>query len=230
MQPRNPSRDAPLQCHEDLAKENLMALALQRMPLARRGPLLGLIILMHAAFIYFVNNGLRIELPHLANPITLVDIAPEMTKQAEPIRSVAEPRIATPELTMPVPEVPPLDIAPEESVVTAAPIEPGTIADTGAAVDTSPSVDPRHPIGKPQYPPQSLRLGEEGLVRVNACVQPDGRLTDVALAASSGHALLDEAAVRHLSKPGIRFRPARHAGAAVSMCTTVPIRFDIRNR
>jgi protein TonB len=197
--------------------------------LAKRSPLLALIVLMHVGFIYLVNSGLRIQLPKLEGPITLVDLAPEITKPVERIRA-PEPEIATPVLEVPPPEVLPIETAPDDARVVAVPMESGAVADTGAAGDTAPSVDPRRPIGKPTYPPQSLRLNEEGLVRVSACVQPDGRLSEVALAATSGFPLLDDAAVRHLQKPGIRMKPGRRAGAPVAMCTTIPIRFDIRNR
>ena len=202
--------------------------ALRHSTLARRSPLIGFLVLMHAGFIYLVNGSLRIDLPHIADPITLVDIAPERTKPVVPIRSPAEPELAAPELTVPEPEILPIEIAADDAIAT--PIEPGAIADTGAPADTAVTVDPRRPIGKPPYPAQSIRLGEEGLVRISACVQPDGRLSGVELATSSGFQLLDDAAVRHLRKPFIRMKPAKRAGQAVASCTTIPIRFDIRNR
>jgi len=73
-------------------------------------------------------------------------------------------------------------------------------------------------------------MNQEGLVRVSVCVQPDGRVTDVALAESSGYRLLDEAALKHLRRHDVRLQPGTESGRPVEVCTTVPIRFDISNR
>jgi protein TonB len=206
-----------------------MAQVLHLPRVARRGPLLALIVLGHAVLVYYVNAGLRIELPVLIPDLQFVDIAPEPKAPAEPLKAPADPRIEPTEIEAVPLDVAPIDIAPEDApAIEAIAVD---VPDAGGAVaDTSPALDPRRPIGKPAYPPQSVRMGEEGLVRVHACVQPDGRLTGVALAAGSGYPLLDAAAVKHLSRPGVRLRPGTRNGVPVAMCTAVPIRFDIANR
>lgn len=45
------------------------------------------------------------------------------------------------------------------------------------------------------YPPEAVARGLEGEVRLLLTLAPDGRLTDALIAASSGHALLDQAAL-----------------------------------
>ena len=46
------------------------------------------------------------------------------------------------------------------------------------------------------YPPDALARGIEGEVRLLVRLTPDGRVFDVSVAASSGHAILDNAAIR----------------------------------
>ena len=71
-----------------------------------------------------------------------------------------------------------------------------------------------------------------GVTEVTAVITKIDRASAERLAAVETEiaALLDEAAVRHLSKRFIRMKPARRAGQAVAACTTIPIRFDIENR
>lgn len=45
------------------------------------------------------------------------------------------------------------------------------------------------------YPPEAVARGLEGEVRLLLTLAPDGRLLDAVIAASSGHALLDQAAL-----------------------------------
>ncbi len=46
------------------------------------------------------------------------------------------------------------------------------------------------------YPPEAVRLGIEGEVRLLVTLAADGRIADVVVAASSGHPILDHAAVK----------------------------------
>lgn len=46
------------------------------------------------------------------------------------------------------------------------------------------------------YPPQAVAAGLEGEVRLLLSLDPTGRITDADIAASSGHAILDQAALR----------------------------------
>lgn len=73
------------------------------------------------------------------------------------------------------------------------------------------------------YPPQSRRNNEEGRALVHICVDPRGRVASAAIDASSGHALLDDAAVK-LAK-AYRFKPATQAGKPIEQCTGLPVKF-----
>lgn len=78
----------------------------------------------------------------------------------------------------------------------------------------------------PPYPLVARRLGLEGVVVLEVLVAPDGSAADVRLARSSGHAQLDDSAVRTVRERW-RFVPARRDGAAVESRVTVPIRFRL---
>jgi len=73
------------------------------------------------------------------------------------------------------------------------------------------------------YPPQSRRNNEEGRAMVHICVDERGRVATAAVDGSSGHALLDDAAVR-LAK-AYRFKPATQDGKPVQWCTGLPVKF-----
>lgn len=78
----------------------------------------------------------------------------------------------------------------------------------------------------PDYPPIALRRGWEGTVRLRVTLDVQGHPIRVELAASSGHSILDEAAlaaVRHW-----QFRPATRLGEAVVTTVEVPIVFKLK--
>ncbi len=78
---------------------------------------------------------------------------------------------------------------------------------------------------RPDYPMASKRRREEGEVRVAVTVGPDGRPLRVSLAKSSGHPLLDQAAVDAVRT--WTFEPARASGVAVTSEVVVPVRFSL---
>jgi protein TonB len=73
------------------------------------------------------------------------------------------------------------------------------------------------------YPAQSRRNNEEGRAMVHICVDERGRVATAAIDGSSGHALLDDAAVK-LAKL-YRFKPATQGGKPVQQCTGLPVKF-----
>lgn len=203
------------------------ALRLPQIP--RRSPLVGFIILMHAVVIYYINDGLRIWLPKPLDPMVVVTLTPEArtTQRIKPVK----PQIRTNTEEVELQPLPPIDFT--EEPIPVKHVEAALVngAESGEDVpDIEVALDPRHPIGRPAYPPQAIREGQEGLVVVNACVQPDGRLANVRLARSSGYSLLDATALKHVAQPGIRMLPATMHGKPVTRCVDVPIRFDLRNR
>ncbi len=63
------------------------------------------------------------------------------------------------------------------------------------------------PQGAPQYPPLSRRAGEEGTVTLEFMLRGDGRAAEVAIARSSGHTRLDNAALNFLESTRLDVPP-----------------------
>jgi protein TonB len=78
---------------------------------------------------------------------------------------------------------------------------------------------------KPSYPLAARRRGVEGRVLLSAHVHADGACAEVRLKRSSGHALLDQAALDAVRR--WRFLPARRAGAPIDSWVDVPVSFRL---
>ena len=102
------------------------------------------------------------------------------------------------------------------------------------APDSSPSLPDREPDFQaaylnnpaPEYPMVARRMAWQGRVVVSVEVLVDGRAGEVKLQRSSGHPVLDDAAMQ--SVRSWRFTPARHAGQLVNKWFLVPIPFVLK--
>lgn len=79
---------------------------------------------------------------------------------------------------------------------------------------------------KPPYPKAAFRVGAEGTVEVAVEVNPDGSVSTVSLAQSSGNEWLDQSALDTVK--GWRFRSARKDGVLIKTVVRVPITFRLR--
>jgi len=91
-------------------------------------------------------------------------------------------------------------------------------AETGVAQ----AAEPREEVS-PEYPPASIRRGEQGLVLLGVQVRASGRPAGAWILKSSGYDRLDQAALEAVRRA--RFRPARRNGCPVTSWVTVPVRF-----
>ena len=197
-----------------------MAHAISTPMLSRRAMVFLGIVALHVGFIYVLNAG-------LATQAVEVVFGPLETKMIEEVKDEKEkpppppPRIET----TPPPFVPPPDIAIElpaetssTTAITATTQKP--VAKPPPPVQTSrtaPRQNPRRPlpITEEDYPPQSKRLGEEGVTLMRLYVLEDGSIGDAQVATSSGFPRLDETAVRKLKR--WRVEPGTENGKPVSM-------------
>lgn len=159
-----------------------------------------------------------------------------------PSRAVPEPRLQTPEpdgllpssaevFDVPPPpspnDEPPPDVAPpvppENEVPPVVDTTPSVPAPQTAKVTVPPS--PRKKIQPPKYPDIARKRGEEGTVLVEATVAADGRVLAVVVKASSGSAVLDDAACKAVRNA--RFTPARVGDTPVEGHVAVPIKFRL---
>jgi len=80
---------------------------------------------------------------------------------------------------------------------------------------------------KPVYPLVARRRGMEGRVLLVVSVSSSGGVLEVKVKKSSGHKILDKAALKTVRK--WRFTPAKRGGRSVSADLVVPIRFNLRD-
>lgn len=77
----------------------------------------------------------------------------------------------------------------------------------------------------PQYPALAERNGWEGVVVIKAFVTKEGKPEKVAVEKSSGHSILDRAALSSINR--WRFTPGHFGNRVVSSWIKVPIRFEL---
>jgi protein TonB len=80
----------------------------------------------------------------------------------------------------------------------------------------------------PVYPIEARKLHQQGTVVLSVLVNAQGIVETLAVKQSSGHVLLDQAAMRGVKR--WRFRPATVAGIPVSTQIEQPIQFTLENR
>lgn len=73
------------------------------------------------------------------------------------------------------------------------------------------------------YPAEALEAGAGGEILLRIRISDAGRVDSVAVVTSSGHAVLDSAAVEGARL--LRYRPAQHAGVPTAIWAQLPIRY-----
>ena len=129
----------------------------------------------------------------------------------------ADTASAAPAFSVPAPVVAP----PAPAAVTpSTPAAATPISVSAARFDAAYLHNPR-----PNYPPMSRRLGEEGKVSLKVKVSADGQPLAVDLEKSSNFTRLDEAALDVVKR--WRFVPARRGDEAIEAVVIVPIVFQL---
>ena len=196
----------------------------------RRTAVLAAIIALHLFIAWALATGLARKAIEVLAPPIQTDIVQEEKTKVEP------PPPPPPELRKEVVEVPPPDITiampevgPTSNAITARVEQPKAAPPPRAAIAaTAVGLGKGFPNVDDYYPDASRRLGEEGLTVVDVCVGPDGKLTETPkVGKTSGHARLDEAAVKVAQIGSGRFKPATEEGKPVTKCTQLPIRFKL---
>lgn len=118
----------------------------------------------------------------------------------------------------------------ESSTAAPLPAQPGSGNDTEPE---QPQVVARSDVAslnnpKPPYPLAARRLGLQGRVLLSAHVHASGVCAEVKLKESSGHALLDEAALGSVRR--WRFIPARRGDRPVDSWVDVPVSFRLESQ
>lgn len=154
--------------------------------------------------------------PAVAKPAP-VKPAPAITNAAPPPRSEARPHQTA--------------VAADTARPSATPPTPARIASAPVAVapPTTPVLSLRpsfvSPPPPPRYPSQARRRNQQGIVRVEVCLDERGRQLKLTLVRSSGVASLDQAALDAVTT--WRFRPEIVDGRAVPSRVEIPIEFAL---
>jgi protein TonB len=149
---------------------------------------------------------------------------PRAAPRPRPVVTLRDDRSDAPALPAvsapPEPEAVPAAAEPAPAPAPAAPTLPGP------AKAPSVKARPRYRVNpRPEYPIQSLRRREEGVVLLDVNVRPSGTPAAVALRKTSGHPELDKAAIEAVWRWS--FEPARVDGTPIASDVVVPVRFSL---
>jgi len=192
----------------------------------RRSTAFVLIVALHVLVIYAFLSVFRP--PPVHAPVPPI-IGRFIDAERPTPTSVPKPREFTPTSTGVGPikdlPLPPIDWNPSDSSPTA----------SGAGSDSSAGAGPSVPLSyvvtrqiDEYYPPQAIRLSEEGASTLQVCVGANGSLSGAPiLESSSGYARLDAAAVKW-AREALRFTPAQRDGQVVPACKGFRVTFKLR--
>lgn len=210
-------------------------------PMAHARPLtpariasIGFVALLHVLFIYALITGLAQrfvqQIPHEITaevvkpppekpqpppPVEVNLPQPAMPTVQPPMVKIQQPRVVTHAITTVV--APPAPPTPAPPVVVKAPPPAPTPAKGIMSTHT-----------RPPYPPEALRLSQQGKVLLRMAITADGSVSDASVVGSSGSSALDQAAVEWV-KEHWRYKPATQDGHPVATTQEAAIVFDLKN-
>ena len=207
------------------------------LPLRDRSLIVASVVFAHVLLMWFLAS--MPSLPTSSHQEMSVSIA---TMPSPPQPAAVEPKPEPVAKPKPVVKPKPVErrVQPTPEVATpVAPVEtPASTAQTSSAppqpVNASPSLPDREPDYQaaylnnpvPAYPMVARRMGWQGRVVLNVEVLASGLPGQVKLHQSSGHDVLDNAAMKAVR--GWRFVAARQGGQVVSKWFLVPIPFILK--
>lgn len=184
---------------------------------------LSIAVLITALAGYGLANGFgQTIIRMIETPITFTPL-PEEVIPEDPVERSLDIDVVS--LDAPLPPMPPIADWIPEDISPVVPLPPGTdrtgtTTSTGANVVPPPAPVRMRPVLLPQTPPDyprsSIRANEQGVSTLDVCVDARGRVSSATLASSSGHATLDNAALKWVRTA--RFTPGKLDGIAQSVC------------
>lgn len=186
---------------------------------SRRATVWLTIAAFHVVAIYVACTNAQVRAMFEPPPIMADIIEQQMPDEVSPpppvpkLEAPTPPTIDPPVITLP--EEPPAPTA----ITVAVSESPTPVASTPRMVTDVAYVQPP----RPQYPPESRRSGEQGLVILRVLIDEAGHAVKIEVERSSGFARLDAAARRAVE--GAQFRPYVENGVPRSALAVVPIEF-----
>lgn len=197
---------------------------------------LGMVAALHVGFFAAISSGLDIRVVRkLVEDLHVIDVVPEIREPPKHLDAPIDYKGPMSELP-PMPLPPPDLTLPEEATGDGTPTlvgDGGDDAGSGPVLPEEPlvrsSVDPRHPLTQPEYPPRARLLNEQGRVRLKLHVMASGRIDSVVVLSSSGYQRLDDAAIQHALKHWAMV-PASKGGNAIDSWIEVPVVFRLTSQ
>jgi periplasmic protein TonB len=190
---------------------------------------------LHLAVIWAFLNGLQIH-SSPTPPVTVAEVIDHAVPPPEkPLAATEEPRelkFTLPDIpvVIPQPTDPQLTVKGDDTAVTVPPVTGFALREVEPQpVIEGATVDPRHPLTRPDYPMSGRRDSQQGAVALEILVGTDGRVRDAKVSQSSGFELLDQAAMTE-AKQHWRLRPARRNGVAFEQWLTLRVVFRLEDR
>lgn len=190
-----------------------MAYADQPTMTPRKAVSIGLVVLLHVVIGYAFVTGLAFNvIKKAAQDLKVVDIKdqppppeqkppppPPQQQNVPPPPIVAPPPIVqTPTLAPPVMTVPtPPPVAPPITVA-AAPAPPAPVISQAASAKG----DPRTWITNDDYPPEAIRMEQQGVSNIGWTINEQGRVENCHVITPSGSQILDDTACRLVTRRG----------------------------
>lgn len=207
--------------------------------------LVALALLLHAGVIVGLKQGGQIDpLPPKATPPLAIEFAPPPPPPPEPPKIQPQVAKVTPAPAKAPPQVPVVNQAPVDDgppsaktvqVAQAAPPAPVAAAPTPPAPPaqvpiTEPVTEPRGYAGyrsnpAPDYPALAQDRGLQGQVVLKVHVLASGKADNVAVDKSSGHKILDDAAIKAVL--AWSFDPAKRGQTPIDGWVKVPLNFKL---
>ena len=201
-----------------------------------------IVALIHIVVIYALVTGLAYSaVKTVAEKLNVVDVEEEVIEPEEPPPPPPDQPITPPPVVTPPPIVrtppttapvitttntPPPVFTPTP-IVAPPPPPPAAPPPPSKASGASPRGNPGSWATPNDYPARALREERAGTTRFRVTIGPDGRVTNCEITGSSGHADLDEATCKNVSRRA-RFKPALdQAGNPISDTYSNAVRWEI---
>jgi protein TonB len=203
-----------------------------------------IVALIHIVVIYALVTGLAYSaVKTVAEKLNVVDVEEEVIEPEEPPPPPPDQPITPPPVVTPPPIVrtppttapvitttntpPPVFIPQPVAAPPPAPPAPPPPPPPSKASGASPRGNPGSWATPNDYPARALREERAGTTRFRVTIGPDGRVTNCEITGSSGHADLDEATCKNVTRRA-RFKPALDAaGNAISDTYSNAVRWEI---
>jgi len=213
-----------------------MAYADQPTMTPRKAVSIGLVVLLHVVLGYAFVTGLAFNVvKKVAQDLKVVDIKdqppppeqkpppppPQQTNVPPPPIVAPPPIVQTPTIAPPVMTVPvPPPVAPPITV-SAPPAPPPPVVSQAAAAKG----DPHTWITNDDYPPEAVRLEQQGVSGIAWTINEQGRVENCHVVSSSGSQVLDDTACRLMTRRG-RYSPAKdQAGNPIKQTASLRFRW-----